>query len=320
MRVSHLLRDATAPMTRVALAWVMIESSGLSPGDIDDIAKMLALETLRQSAFMPYRFLVQDTMDREAVRYYRRRAEVRRIMARRKWRQAQAASIPASVAARLQRSSLRAALLRVMYDLLAQKAEQRSVNMRAALSRLDAQINPTVNIAIGHRAFLPSVTQWLSLLHDSWEASSDEQATALRSLLSEVGVPARISIEDLTQMARSGATAGKRLSESHSWLVDVLNSFYAARNMNLHRGIFSSEVDIALGELAVLVSDALFEVWATWYSNGTTNSLDTSYIAKDIAKRYDQIVAYLHSGGSLIETDVDHLTAPGWNSNLLSMT
>jgi len=232
----------------------------------------------------------------------------------------QGAGVPASVAATLQRGSLRAALLRVMYDLLAQKAEQRSVNMRASLSRLDAQINPTVDIAIGHRAFLPSVTKWLSLLHDSFETSSDEQATALRSLLSEVGVPVRTSIEDLAQMTRFGATAGKRLSESYRWLVNVLNSFYAARNMNLHRGIFISEVDIALGELAILVSDALFEVWATWYSNGTVNRLDVSYIAKDIAKRYDQIIAHLHSGGSLNEIDVDHLTAPGWSANWLSTT
>jgi len=268
MRVSHLLRNTTAPMTRVALAWVMIESSGLKPEDIDDIAKMLALETLRQGVFMPYRFLVQDAMDREAVRYYRDRAEVRRIAARRRWRQAHGVGVPASVAATLQRSSLRAALLRVMYDLLAQKAEQRSANIRASLSRLDAQINPTVDIAIGHRAFLPSVTKWLFLLYSSFETSSDEQATALRSLLSEVGAPVRTSIEDLAQMTRSGATAGKRLSESRRWLADVLNSFYAARNMNLHRGIFNSEIDIALGELAILVSDALFEVWATWYPNG----------------------------------------------------
>ena len=300
-------------MSRVALAWVMIESSGLCPKDIDNIAKMLALETLRQSAFMPYRFLVQDAMDREAVRYYKRRAEVSRTTANRRWRRAQGADVPASAAVKIRWSSRRAGLLSGMYNLLAQKAEQSSVSRRSALARLDARINPTVNTAIGHRAYLPSLRVWLSTLNDNWETSSAEEATALRSLLCEVGIPVKTSVENLTQMVRSGTSAGKNLSESHDWLLDVLNSFYSARNLNLHRGIFSSEVDITLGELAVLVSDSLFEIWATWYANGSGRGLEVRQMAKDIAGRYDWIIKYLHDGGFIVGIDIDRLTAPAWS-------
>lgn len=313
MRVSHLLRDATAPMTRVALAWVVIESSGLHPSSIDDIAKMLALETLRQNAFMPYRFLVQDAMDREAVRHYARRAEGRRASARRKQRQAQGPGVPAAAAVRLVWSSRLAELLAGMYSLLAEKAEQSSTARRDALARLDAQVNPAVVMEIGHRAYLPSLGRWLDVLKDGWETSSTAESKALRFLLNEIGISAKASVERLTDLARSGKSAENVLSEVRAWLVDVLNSFYAARNMNLHRGIFTSEVDITLGELAVLVSDSLFEIFGTWYANGTGNGLSVAQISQDVAARYNWVTDFLDKGGSMTEIDIDRLTAPGWS-------
>lgn len=313
MRVSHLLRDATAPMTRVALAWVVIESSGLRPSDIDDIAKMLALETLRQNAFMPYRFLVQDAMDREAVRHYARRAEGRRASARRKGRQAQGPGVPAAAAARLAWSSKLAELLTGMYSLLAEKAEQSSAARRDALARLDAQVNPTVVLEIGHRAYLPSLGRWLDVLKDGWETSSTAESEALRFLLNEIGISAKESVEHLTNLARSGKSAENILSEARDWLVYVLIYFYAARNMNLHRGIFTSEVDITLGELAVLVSDSIFEIFGTWYANGTGRGLSVKQISQDVAKRYDWVTNFLDKGGSMTKIDIDRLTAPGWS-------
>jgi hypothetical protein len=289
----------------------MIESSGLRPDDITNIAKMLALETLRQATFMPYRFLVQDAMDRELVRYYKRRSTVCHGMAQRKWNQAQGPRVPESAASQLLWDSQHFALLAKMYYLLAQKADQSCLDKRAALARLDSKINPTVDVSIGHRAYLPSLKVWLSLLDANWESSSADGATALRYLLNEAGISTTTSVQALTQAARSGPTAGRKLAETHGWLVDVLNSFYAARNMNLHRGIFNSEVDITLGELAVLVSDALFEIWSTWYSNG--NGLEVTEIAQTIAGRYDWILKSLNSTGSMTEIDIDRLTAPDWS-------
>lgn len=299
MRVAHLLRDATAPMSRVALGWVMIESSGLGPDDsvIDSIAKTLALETLRQSAFVPYRFLVQDAIDRQAVRYYKERAETRRRSAKNKLRVAKTAGVPAPITVSLRWESSRAELTAAMYEVLAQKADEESSVRRAHLARVDSRINPTVDPMIGHRGYLPSVTRWLSVLWDNWESSSSDEASALRSLLGDVAVPTRVSVENLVHLVRSGTLAAKHLTESRSWLVAILDAFYAARNLNLHKGVFTSEGDIALGKLAVLVSDTLFEVWATWYSNGKGKGLTASQIVQDVADRYDRIVNYLHGGG-----------------------
>lgn len=312
MRVSHLLRDATAPMTRVALAWVMIEASGLLPSDINQIAKALALKRLRDSSFIPYRSLVNDSMDRERVRFYKRRSEDRLLSARRTWNMATASTIPSAVADKMHRWVVRAELLSKMYGLLQVKADEEATVKRTALAKLDKAVNPTVNAELGHYAYLPAKRPWLSVLESNWETSSNSEASALRTLMKFASIPTRVSVENLSRVVRSGATSATFLIEGQDWWVDVLNAFYSARNLNLHSGIFDSEGDTALGELAILVSDSLFEMWAAWYSKDANQGQNAGDVTRTLASRFDRITRYLREGSTLLDVDIDNITAPNW--------
>jgi hypothetical protein len=130
--------------------------------------------------------------------------------------------------------------------------------------------------------------------------------------LDHVGLPVKVAVEELSALARSGTATARALTESHEWWIDALNAFYAARNMHLHSGVFSSEGDTVLGALAVTVSDALFESWGTWYGGATSGVPTARQITLDLAARYDVCIAYLKAGRDITDIDLDHVTAPGW--------
>jgi hypothetical protein len=310
MRVAHLLREATAPMTRVALAWVLIESTGHGPQDIEAIAKTVALKVLRQKAFMAYRFLVQEAFDREPVRYYRRRSSLKRASAKGLRLISDKPDTPTSISEELRLAAARADFLSQLYGLLGSRCDAAAASRRSELDTVNRAINPTASV--NFRAYLQSEVLWLLLLRDDWHTSAAPEALALRNLLDHVGLPVKVAVEELSALARSGTAAAKALTESHEWWIDTLNAFYAARNMHLHSGVFSSEGDTVLGVLAVTVSDALFESWGTWYGGATSGAPTARQITLDLAARYDVCIAYLKAGRDITDIDLDHVTSPGW--------
>jgi hypothetical protein len=313
MRVAHLLRDTDAPMTRVALAWVVIESSGFLTSDVQALGKMLALTSLRQFAFAPYRTMAQDALDRQVVKDNGRRARYQRSKALRWLRKCDDLHDRPDILLIAKRSVVRSQFLAGLYGLLQHKAEIESSRKRRALGELDGLLNLGATSEFYQRTFLGSLTAWARLLSEGPSLSPSKEFHSLRTLLDAVTVPTRVTVEELAMLAQSGPLAGQRLASSHAWFIDLLNAFYAARNLNLHSGVFGSEGDVALGELAVLIADLLFETWDYWYSNQSGPTSAVRDVVAELAMRYDRLTSFLLSGGSLADVDLDQLTGPSWH-------
>jgi Asp-tRNA(Asn)/Glu-tRNA(Gln) amidotransferase A subunit family amidase len=168
----------------------MIESAGLQPNDIDSISRALALTLQRQSAVMPYRFLMQDSIDRERARSYRKHAAYLRNLTRRRLRDTRRIGAPSNVKQKRRVVITRMSLLADFYSLLEQKAETLASQRRELLRTFDAEINPTMANATPHLSYLADMSDWLNLLRTDWKTAASPGATVLRELLQVVTDPA----------------------------------------------------------------------------------------------------------------------------------
>jgi hypothetical protein len=223
MRVSHLVREATAPMTRVALAWVTIEAAGVqpTPAHFEALANALALLLMRQSIFLPYRLLVQDSLDRERGRQYERRRKVTRRLAGRRRAQARRPGIPYAAAYQQQYSAIRSQLLSGLYGLLCEKYQEDVSERRAALTILNASVNPDPTGTAQPGTYLRTMHRWAALLGSTWETSSGRDASSLRQLLGAASSLTRSEIGRVSDVVRSPSATAKLLSVHADWMAHV---------------------------------------------------------------------------------------------------
>jgi hypothetical protein len=317
MRVSHLVREATAPMTRVALAWVTIEAAGVQPKSVhlEALAHALALLLLRQSVFLPYRLVMQDALDREQGRVYERRRKAIRLLAGKRRALAMQPGIPPAVVPQKQYSALRLELLSNLYALLRDKYQDDALQRRTSLATLNASVNPAPKGRAQYNTYLRTMAPWAALLVSEWETSPSPDASALRKLLEPASLLTQAEIRRISDVLRSPTSTADLLCTYADWMVHVLRALYAARNLNLHSGLFETDGDIALAHLAVLLIDTLFETWGTWYEPAPSSPLEATQVLTRLGARFDQCVGHLRNGGSAIDLDLDNLTRPRWSPN-----
>jgi len=310
-RMAHLLRNATAPMTAVALAWVTLEALGVEPSQQSrrQVSRMLALLLLRQTVFNSYRKLTQDLLNAKQGQQFLRRADVALRSMEKYARRAADPRVPGAYAARQKAASLKSRMLHDFFVYLATRYRKDYKDVQVELRALDAILHPATSTPSRHATFLKNATGWLDILQGG---PANRGSALVSGLLSSVTPSTRNLIKKLRTMSNNGIAVAAALEEFSSWMEGVLAAFNAGRNLNLHTGAFENDGDLAMAELARHVPDAIFEVLGAWYRSSTMLSPEDIFVS--MSDRYSTVIAHLNSGGHWKDIDVDNLTGPGWTT------
>lgn len=310
-RMAHLLRNATAPMTAVALAWVTLEALGVEPSRQSrrQVSRMLALLLLRQMVFNSYRKLTQDLLNAKQGQQFLRRSEITLRSMEKYARRAADPRVPAAYAERQRAASLKSRMLYALFYYLATRYRKDYKDVQVKLTALDAILHPAASAPSRHATFLKNATGWLDILQGG---PANKGSALILVLLNSATPSTKSSIKKLQNMSNNGAMVVEMLEEFSSWMEGVLAAFNAGRNLNLHTGAFENDGDLAMAELARHVPDAIFEVLGAWYRSSTTVGPRGIFVS--MSDRYSTVIAHLNSGGYLKDIDVDNLTGPGWTA------
>lgn len=307
MRSAMLVRSAESPLNRAAMAWVALESAGIGNGNSKAwAAKVLSLHLLRQKIFAPYRMLATDSSSaREAARFLRYASTARNRSRR--------YSRPAPVGAPQSYKNARARgveLARVMesfYLLVARKFDDVEQERVRLLDALDLEENST-NPGSG---FLRGISSWLESL-GALGVPGEDVDLRLDQLVGASSPVVEMQVTALSRVVQSPNVAMEALESSRTWAAGILDLLYAARNVHLHAGLYSSEGDLALDQLGLLVPDAFFEIWAAWFGDASSSAMTCVDILKQLGERWDLVSARLAAGDGIELLDVGNLTGPAW--------
>jgi hypothetical protein len=313
IRMVHLLRKQPTPITQVSLAWVALESAGIA-GDkaVERVAKILALAFLRQRAFNSYRLVVQDALDRGRERACRQRGENLPKLAKRRRARAARPGVPPEAAHALRVRAAADDLLGLCFTRLGQLHRTANSAREDWFTVLESSVQPAAALPLPNRAYLHSLSSWTRLLAEPWETSTRPAAEALRNLINAGSAATRTAVTDFGTSARDGVRCVELLTDDREWAQTLLTMLNSGRNLHLHSGTFTAEGELALGRLAVLIPDLLFEVWSTWYSTPSNTNRSPQNVVTVLAKRYDTCVDKLNAGAALADGDLNNVTGPNW--------
>lgn len=313
IRMIHLARKQTNPMTQVSLAWVSLESAGVTTSVVEQVAKIVALALLRQRAFNSYRLVVQDALDRGREKVCRRRSETLPRMANERRRLAAKPGVPHPAAHELRVRAAAYDLLARWFTRLAHLHDETNTKRDAWLKVLESSLHAPVVDLHRNRAYLYSMSAWTRLLAEPWEMSATPAAQALRDLIDSGSAATRAAVTRFGTSAQNGIVGVRELTVDLDWAQSILTTLNTARNLHFHSGTFTAEGELALGQLAALLPDLMFEIWSSWYSMPTGTTLAPQDIVTCVAARYDACIDRLSNGAMLADADLYNLTGPNWS-------
>jgi hypothetical protein len=312
LRMAHIARSTSSPLTSAALSWAAIEAAGIRHGNNDDaphvhLARALSLQALRQqlvSSHQGVRIVAAAT--RHEVK---ERAEAARRAVHGLERHLANEGAQPALERQLKQARVRAAL-----------AEQEAADADSLyLEPLD-EIDTVVTV--NDHGLLSDLNRWVDVLAASPEAGQEVQIgsaalTRLHSVLP--GLPAH----DIDAW-QARLTDPKRCA---AWLTEIeeryraqLSWMYVVRNTALHQGVFASVADSHDAHGARGTLDLMLEVLGNWYavanSAGLSEATWTAHrVVAALSRRQRCLIQRLETDADVANLNFTHLTSPTSNGH-----
>jgi hypothetical protein len=312
LRMAHIARATSSPLTSAALSWAAIEAAGIWHGYNDsaahvDLARALSLQAMRQQLLSSHQCV--------------RRA---------------ASAIHAEVT---QRAATTGLAVRSLERHLAKKSAQpaleqqlRETRGRAATAELEAAdadnlyLRPVDDIdqaaPVNDHGLLSDLNRWADVLAGPPGAAEKVKTgsvalSRLRTVLH--GLPAhdivvwQARMNDPEQCATWLEELEERYRAQLSWM-------YVLRNTALHQGVFASVADSHDAHGARGTLDLTLEMLGNWYAVATSAQLpEATWTARqvitELAERQKDLIRQLTPDTAMTDLNFTHLTSPTSNGH-----
>ncbi|MFG2463663.1 hypothetical protein ACGFWE_42430 [Streptomyces sp. NPDC048523] len=312
LRMAHIARSTSSPLTSAALSWAAIEAAGISHGYNDsaahvDLARALSLQAMRQQLLSSHQCVrrvasaIHDEVTERAAAIGRAVEGLERHLAK---KGAQ----------------------------LALERQLREARGRAATAELEAAdadnlyLQPLNEIdraaPVNGHGLLSDLNRWADLLAELPGAAQEVKIgsaalSRLRSVLP--GLPAHDIVVWQARMSSPKQCA--------AWLKDAeercraqLSWMYVLRNTALHQGVFASVADSHDAHGARGTLDLTLEVLGNWYAVATSAQLPEAAwtahrVIGELAKRQKDLISHLEADTAVADLNFTHLTGPTSNGH-----
>ncbi|SCF65834.1 hypothetical protein [Streptomyces sp. Cmuel-A718b] len=312
LRMAHIARSTSSPLTSAALSWAAIEAAGIRHGYNDsaahvELARALSLQAMRQQLLSSHQCVrrVASAIHGEVTE-----------------RAAGAGRAVEGLERHLAKKGAQSAL----------EQQLREARGRAATAELEAadadnlylqplnEIDRAVPVK-GH-GLLSDLNRWADLLAEPPGAAQEVKiGSAALSRLRTVlhGLPAhdidvwRARMSSPKQCAAWLRDAEERCRAQLSWM-------YVLRNTALHQGVFASVADSHDAHGARGTLDLTLEVLGNWYAVASSAQLPEATwsahrVITELAKRQQDVIRHLEADAAVVDLQFTHLTSPTSNGH-----
>ena len=317
LRMAHIARATSSPLTSAALSWAAIEAAGIWHGYSDsaahvDLARALSLQAMRQqllSSHQCVRRAASAAHDEVTQRAAATGRAVRGLERHRAKRGAQ----------------------------LALEQQLREMRGRAATAELEAAdadnlyLRPVDAIdraaPVNDHGLLSDLNRWADVLAGPPGAAGEVKIgsaalsrlrTVLHGLPSHDVVVWQARMNDPEQCATWLGHLEERCRAQLSWM-------YVLRNTALHQGIFASVADSHDAHGARGTLDLTLEMLGNWYAVATSAQLPQAawtarQVITELAERQKDVIRRLKAGSAVTGLNFTHLTSPTSNGRDRTVT
>ena len=288
LRMTHLSRTADSPLAATALAWSAVESTGLKARERPSLAKVLALQALRQQVSESYTRLDHELRVHSAYWANAVNLETRFI-------DDLSSALTKIPAGHTQRGTMKMKLdSRIARRV---KLQTRLSSLEASLQALDASGLSNSTVGIGR---LLDLNDWADALRFEGVAGSVIENVSpldLDFVSAAVSPFSRRQVHRWQLLLADSSALLEWLAIMEGRFRTLLTSMYSSRNMTVHTGSFRASGDIVLGIGAAMVADMMLEFFGNWYrqASGPMSQLTPVEIIESLASRKDCIDEKLRS-------------------------
>ncbi|MFB7779157.1 hypothetical protein [Streptomyces bauhiniae] len=309
LRMAHIARSTSSPVTSAALSWSAIEAAGIRHGYTDlaahaDLARALSLQAVRQQLFSSHQCVrraagaIHDEVTERAT------AAGRAVQ-----------GLEQHLAGKSRGSQ------RVLEKQLRQARERAAAAEREAADADSLYLRPldTIDQAapVNSHGLLSDLNRWADLLAEPPGAAQQMKAgSAALSLLRTVlhGLPAHDICLCQARM-RSPEQCATWLRDAEERSRAQLSWMYVLRNTALHQGVFASVADSHDAHGACGILDLTLEVLGNWYAVATSARLSEATwsarrVITELAQRQQDVLGHLEAGADVADLNFTHLTSP----------
>lgn len=312
LRMAHIARSTSSPLTSAALSWAAIEAAGIWHGYNDsaahvDLARALSLQAMRQQLLSSHQC-------------------VRRIASATHDEVTERAAATGRAVQGLERHLAKKGTQPALEQQL------REARGRAATAELEAADADTLYLRpldeidraapVNGHGLLSDLNRWADLLAEPPGAAEEVKIgsaalSRLRSVLH--GLPAHDIVVWQARMSRPKQCA--------AWLKDAeercraqLSWMYVLRNTALHQGVFASVADSHDAHGARGTLDLTLEILGNWYAVATSAQLPEATwtahrVIAELAKRQKDLIRQLEADTAMTDLNFTHLTSPTSNGH-----
>ncbi len=318
LRMANLAKQVEGPVASTALSWSAIESLGVSPRDIEDVAKACSLHTVRQQILSVYQTVTYSSIAR--IRHTQWKSE----MLASKLRKAENGSTKAArsksllAAQALPTLTSRAAALRRAH------ADAKSRHLQS-VSELIPHVETVRQTLLGggDLAQPMNMTSWelkdLNIFMDALlpiDASTSRGQASLKNAISAMAQKSGGLALQLFATWEKRLTDPRSLSDwieqQQSFFRSLLEWMYVSRNLAFHTGQFTAPADALTAHASRDLVDMILEFLGNWHQGERSKSLPESP-ARDIlillSRRKDILSQKLSTASSCHLLNVSQITA-----------
>ncbi|MFI6030775.1 hypothetical protein [Amycolatopsis magusensis] len=310
LRIAHVAQRVEAPMTSAALCWSAIEATGLDAKQVARLARVCAIQTLRQQIIDVHaqlRLMVAEEVRRLGVRVKKAKDVLKRAEGALSRRSLLEQTTPADI--------------EVLNEAVA-RARQSWQDCDAAHERALEDTTPLMGLVDAHvprtpgKPILTKPDRWLDLLLPVRD-EEDPQLNAARRAVTTLGTFAGGLVEETILLWRERLAQPPLLA---TWLQEkrhtyhaLLEWLYTTRNTAFHNGRFAGPLDIATAHAGHAIVDAMLEVLNIWHSTQHARGqapTPPEKILELLAQRTDALSTRLSTATSCHRLSIGHISGP----------